>query len=102
MDSQEPVAWIHRQELAELGTQYQHVLIHARNFDQGVPLYTSPPAQAVPDGFVLVPKDLTKQMIEAACDSWRGAEDLTLGVSTVLDAWDAMLSAAPPPGGKHE
>lgn len=56
------------------------------------------PVSAVPDGWQLVPKDLTHEMEDAAWES-NGAD--WIGENRVLSfldaAWEAMLAASPPP-----
>jgi len=54
--------------------------------------YTSPPAPAIPDGFVLVPITLTDAMHRANTGGYIPSGLSKVGVEM---AWEAMLKAAP-------
>lgn len=74
------------------------------------PLYAAAPQPAVPEGFVLVPREPTEEMVEAARevkrqrllkavnDTKAGREPNTMGLMmAVAEEWSAMLAAAPEP-----
>lgn len=74
-----------------------HWNINRTNMPVGTKLYAHPPAQAVPDGFVLVPKLVTDAM-RAAADRHR-AEGRP--IAYLQELWERLLSAAPKPGEKE-
>lgn len=63
----------------------------------GFPLYTAPPPQAVPAGFVLVPVEPTWDMKIAASTAYREARDghYTARMEQAADCWAAMLASRP-------
>ena len=63
---------------------------HIRNY--GTPLYTRPQASAaVPEGFVLVPRTLTGQMVDA---SGCGCQPGKSAYEVAQRQWDDMLAAS--------
>lgn len=73
----------------------------ARTYEAGAghlvePLYAVPPTQTPPEGWVLVPREPTAEMLDAADDLF--------GAPVRIDAtpaYRAMLSAVPPPPSKQ-
>ncbi len=60
-----------------------------------VPLYTTPKAAEPPPGFVLVPKEPTQAMIEAAGDYHANGKWTVADSDIYGGMWRAMLAAAP-------
>lgn len=89
-----------------------HYLIHANdpevdNYSSAVPLYTAPPAPVVPEGWKLVPIELTKEM-RGKIHPFAEATCLNCGRQVVADcednvtaSWNDMLAVAPAPVGKQ-
>lgn len=89
----EAVAWRYRHSEQERW----HVGDAPKSWWECQPLYAAPPAQAsawVPEGWKLVPVEMTREMIDAANSArgWVESDSLSRG------CYKAMLAAAPTPG----
>lgn len=87
----EPVAWAEKCEI----TNMKATGLYLRGFpdnSQGreIPLYTVPPAPVVPAGWVMVPVEPTKEMIEAGWLHFMGTKN-----PSSKGTYKAMLEAAP-------
>ncbi|HDH1787632.1 TPA: DUF3850 domain-containing protein, partial [Klebsiella quasipneumoniae subsp. similipneumoniae] len=82
----------------KLGNHFGFITLDAaRELKEGnYQLYTAQPAPVVPDGYVMVPKEMTDEIGEAI------AMQANCCGGIALDIYDAMLAAAPQsPGGDH-
>lgn len=96
-----PKGWMH----SATGTLHEtEAEVHLADGDErAVPLYThAAPAPQIPDGWVLVPKEPTDAMCEAA---WESDATDYVGEHKRIHradlAYKAMLAAAPKPGDDH-
>lgn len=82
----EPVAYISK---SDFDAGYPHILAR-RDFNKActMPVYAAQPAPVVPDGYVMVPKEATLDMLKA------GAKQEMKGEAFQY-VWQAMLAAAP-------
>ena len=85
---QEPIAWIRESDLKLLNGDLDCCLVSAtRDFTDRVPLYLHP--APIPEGWQLVPKEPTENMIKLGAYAER--------YSGVYGIYKAMLAAAPKP-----
>ncbi len=66
------------------------------DLEDDTPLYTFPPAAAIPDGMVLVPKEPTEAMYMALLD----VEEVDDAREDMRNLWQAMIAAASAPKGQ--
>jgi hypothetical protein len=59
------------------------------------PLYTHPPVESAPEGFVLVPREPTEAMLEAGYGELLSCAVFNVSESDAGHAYRAMLAAAP-------
>ncbi|HBQ6299370.1 TPA: hypothetical protein L8N02_005509, partial [Klebsiella pneumoniae] len=81
----EPVAYISK---SDFDAGYPHILAR-RDFNKActMPVYAAQPAPVVPDGYVMVPKEPTAEMILSAMRDNETGE--------VAEIYELMLAAAP-------
>ena len=84
-------------ETIDIGDEVQRLrnICYRLQVDSETLKHVSEQSQPVPDGFVLVPKDMTCAMVGEAhsVDQSHGSWPRTL--------WQRLLAAAPKPGGDH-
>lgn len=109
----EAAAWIHAHEVDALRERFNNVVAAAIHPQSELPtdavkLYTHPAERAaVPEGWVLVPREPTSQMIEAGSSSLKSDMDITRRPQGgtrqrgARNAYVSMLSAAPTLAGKE-
>lgn len=102
---QEPVAWIpaHELEFLKKGSYRESVVFNFRNHPDGImPLYASPPAQAIPEGcFNLLKR--AQEHLQQYADDYPLDEGAFVGgdpLRVLLADIGAVLAVAPKPGGK--
>lgn len=96
LDAQEePAAWISERNLAALGRQFSVRVKHEPVMVRPVPLYTTPPAAYVPDGWRIVPVEPTIAMTESAWDKLNESHNMHNVYYALLE----NAPAAPAPGG---
>lgn len=91
-----PIGWIYRNAFDRLvkGCSSRETVHEKMSWPNDVPLFASPPPSEarVPEGWKLVPKRITREMIDAHDQPVFGAEGISAYMQVV---WDRILAAAP-------
>ncbi len=92
----EPVGTVYTMEsLAPGGEVRCHATLH-KTLPAGTKLYAAPPAAPIPDGMVMVPREPTEEMIQAAAGAWGESESgLHNAFAAALRGGIAASPAAP-------
>lgn len=99
LDRQEPVVWVDPQDIP-LSDPSEIIYLTKENFDGNtMPLYAGLPVPAVPEGWQLVPKEPSVEMLEAGKAYFK---DTWCDIFTTKDHYKIMLKAAPQNGKENE